>query len=66
MTFPLKGLVADLVANEEFHNEMLVITPDSVETNRACAESRECGNPITMLGRWSGPMGLLDTIWPWQ
>ena len=54
--------MAVLVANEELHIEMLVISPDSVETSRVWAESRECGNPVTMLGRWSGPLGVLDTI----
>ena len=57
--------MADLVANEELHIEMLVISPDSVETSRVWAESRECGNPVTMLGRWSGPLGVLDTIATW-
>ena len=46
--------------------EMLVISTDSVETHRAWAESREGGNPITMLGdrtvEMARTLGVLDTI----
>merc|ERR1711936_326500 len=57
--------LADLIANKEFNLKVVAVSTDTVECHKAWADSRELGNPVTMVGDIKGEVarkfGVLDT-----